>query len=188
MDKKKTKSEHETAKADAMQLRDLFTDGLKDIYYAENALLKALPEMYEKASDPKLKTAIKDHLLQTQQQVVRLEEVFASLEMKAEGKKCPAIEGILEEGRETVASAAEGPVRDAAIISSSQKVEHYEIASYGTLCAYAKVLNERPALDLLLRTLGEEKKSDCRLSSIADTNLNSQAAGGKHQSKDLNAV
>ncbi len=188
MEKKKTKSENQTAKADAMQLRDLFIDGLKDIYYAENALLKALPEMYEKASDPKLKTAIKDHLLQTQQQVVRLEEVFASLEMKAEGKKCPAIEGILEEGRETVASAAEGPVRDAAIISSSQKVEHYEIASYGTLCAYAKVLNERPALDLLLRTLGEEKKSDCLLSSIADTNLNSQAAGGKHQSKDLNAV
>ncbi|MBH2024908.1 MAG: ferritin-like domain-containing protein [Flavobacteriales bacterium] len=188
MEKKKTTPPKKQANGDAMQLRDLFTDGLKDIYYAENALVKALPEMYENASDPKLKTAIKDHLAQTKQQVVRLEEAFASMGMKAEAKKCPAIEGILEEGRETVSSAAEGPVRDAAIIGSSQKVEHYEIASYGTLCAYAKVLNEREALDLLLRTLGEEKKSDCLLTTIADTNLNSQAAAGKHKSKDINAV
>lgn len=188
MEKKKSTSPKKPANGDAMQLRDLFTDGLKDIYYAENALLKALPKMYEKASHPKLKTAIKDHLAQTQQQVVRLEEAFASMGMKAEGKKCPAIEGILEEGRETVSGAAEGPVRDAAIIGSSQKVEHYEIASYGTLCAYAKVLNEKDALDLLLRTLGEEKKSDVLLTTIADTTLNSQAAAGQHQSKDLNAV
>ena len=188
MDKKKTNTATKPANGDAMQLRDLFTDGLKDIYYAENALVKALPEMYEKASNDKLKTAIKDHLAQTEQQVLRLEQAFESLGMKAEGKKCPAIEGILEEGRETVSNAAEGPVRDAAIIGSSQKVEHYEIASYGTLCAYAKVLNEKEALDLLLRTLGEEKKSDALLSTIADTTLNSQAAAGKHKSKDLNAV
>lgn len=95
---------------------------------------------------------------------------------------------ILEEGRECMAKAAEGPVRDAAIIGSAQKVEHYEIASYDTLAAYAKTLDAREALELLLRTLGEEKKSDCLLSVIADTNLNSQAAGGQHQSKQIQAV
>lgn len=172
----------------AMTLNDLFTDGLKDIYYAENALVKALPEMYEKATSDKLKTAIKDHLMQTKMQVVRLEQVFESLGRKAEGKRCPAIEGILEEGRESVGNATEGPVRDVAIIGSSQKVEHYEMAAYGTLAAYAKTLNARPALDLLLRTLGEEKKSDCLLSAIADTTLNSQAVAGEHLSKDINAV
>jgi ferritin-like metal-binding protein YciE len=188
MEKKKSNTEKKAENGGAMTLRDLFTDGLKDIYYAEKVLLKALPEMYEKAADQKLKTAIKDHIAQTEQQVIRLEQAFESMGMKAEGKKCPAIEGILEEGRETVGNAPEGPVRDAAIIGSSQKVEHYEIASYGTLAAYAKVLNKREALDLLLRTLGEEKKADCLLSIIADTNLNSQAAAGKHKSKDVNAV
>ncbi len=173
---------------DAAMLMDLFTDGLKDLYYVEQTLVKALPEMYEKASDQKLKTAIKDHLVQTEQQVIRLEKAFESLGMKPEAKQCPAIDGILQEGRESVSKAAEGPVRDAAIIGSSQKVEHYEIASYGTMAAYAKTLNTRDALDLLLRTLGEEKKSDCVLTTIADTNLNSQAAGGKHQSKQFQAV
>ncbi|TXF79008.1 ferritin-like domain-containing protein [Chryseobacterium sp.] len=188
MDKKKNNTEKKPTNGSAVTLRDLFTDGLKDIYYAENALVKALPDMYEKATDQKLKTAIKDHIAQTEQQVLRLEQAFESMGMKAEGKKCKAIEGILEEGSEAVGNAPAGPVRDAAIIGSSQKVEHYEIASYGTLAAYAKVLNERLALDLLLRTLGEEKKADCLLSIIADTNLNSQAAAGKHKSKDINAV
>jgi ferritin-like metal-binding protein YciE len=114
--------------------------------------------------------------------------VFDSLGEKAEGKKCPAIEGIITEGNEVMNSTVEGPVRDAGIIASAQKVEHYEIASYGTLAAFAKTLNARTALDLLLRTLGEEKKSDTLLSYIADTNLNSQAVDGKLQSKDLNAV
>jgi len=169
-------------------LRDLFLDSLKDIYYAENALVKTLPVMFEQATNQKLKTAIKDHLAQTKEQVVRLEMVFDSLGEKAEGKKCPAIEGIITEGNEVINSTTEGPVRDAGIIASAQKVEHYEIASYGTLAAFAKTLNERTALDLLLRTLGEEKKSDTLLSYIADTNLNSQAVDGKLQSKDLNAV
>jgi len=169
-------------------LRDLFLDSLKDIYYAENTLVKTLPLMFEQATNQKLKTAIKDHLAQTKEQVVRLEMVFYSLGEKAEGKKCPAIEGIITEGNEVMNSTTEGSVRDAGIIASAQKVEHYEIASYGTLAAFAKTLNERTALDLLLRTLGEEKKSDTLLSYIADTNLNSQAVDGKLQSKDLNAV
>lgn len=188
METKKKSSPKAEKQQTANGLRDLFTDGLKDIYYAENALVKALPEMYEQASNTKLKTAIKDHLAQTKMQVVRLEEAFGHLGMKAEAKKCLAIEGILAEGRETVGNAAEGPVRDAAIIGSSQKVEHYEMAAYGTLAAHAKILNEKEVLDLLLRTLGEEKKSDSVLTLIADTELNSQAAGGKHQPKDFKAV
>jgi len=159
METNKTKSKKTEQAAEAGSLRDLFITGLKDIYYAENALLKALPEMYEKATDVKLKTAIKDHILQTEMQVVRLEKSFELLGMKAEAKKCQAIEGIIA-----------------------------EMAAYGTLAAHAKVLNEREVLDLLLRTLGEEKKSDCLLTTIADTELNSQAAGGMHQSKDFKAV
>lgn len=188
MEKKKSPEKAQTNSETSNSLRDFFIDGLKDIYYAENALVKTLPKMMEQATDQKLKTAIKDHLDQTKEQVVRLEDVFKSLGEKAEGKKCHAIEGLLKEGEEIMKETAEGPVRDAGIISASQKVEHYEIATYGTLAAFAKTLNERTALDLLLKTLGEEKKADMLLSYIADTNLNSQAVDGKLQSKDLNAV
>ena len=108
--------------------------------------------------------------------------------LKSECKKFHAIDGIIKEGEVIMEETAEGPVRDAGIIASAQKVEHYEIATYGTLAAFAKTLNERTALDLLLKTLGEEKKSDCLLSTIADTNLNSQAVDGKLQSKNFKAV
>lgn len=188
MDTKKTPAKNGDQPKVAGNLRDFFVDGLKDIYYAEKALVKTLPVMYDNATDQKLKTALKDHLAQTKVQVVRLEKVFDSLGLKAEGKICHAIEGIIKEGNEIIAETDSGPVRDAGIIASGQKVEHYEIATYGTLAAFAKTLNERTALDLLLKTLGEEKKSDCLLSTIADTNLNSQAVENKHQSKDLNAV
>ncbi|QOW11679.1 ferritin-like domain-containing protein [Kaistella flava (ex Peng et al. 2021)] len=186
MDTKKSKSSEK--KTVAKNLKEFFIDGLKDIYWAENALVKTLPKMFDHATDQKLKTAIKDHLAQTKEHVVRLENVFKSMGLKAEGKKCLAMDGIIKEGDEIIEETAEGPVRDAGIIASAQKVEHYEIATYGTLAAFAKTLNEREALDLLLKTLGEEKKSDCLLSTIADTNLNSQAVDGKLQSKDLNAV
>lgn len=185
---KKTKPSKASEKEVATTLKEFFIDGLKDIYWAENALVKTLPKMFEQATDQKLKTALKDHLAQTKEQVVRLEEAFKSMGLKAEGKKCLAMDGIIKEGEEIMEETAEGPVRDAGIIASAQKVEHYEIATYGTLAAFAKTLNERTALDLLLKTLGEEKKSDCLLSTIADTNLNSQAVDGKLQSKDLNAV
>ncbi len=175
-----------TAKESAVAstLQELFIDCLKSTYQAENDLVKALPEMYEAATDPKLKTAIKNHLLQTEQHVKRLEQAFDMLGLPPEGKGCLAIEGIIKEGQKLLTQTAEGPVRDAGIIASSQKIEHYEIAAYGTLAAYAKTLNVQPVLNLLLRTLGEEKKSDVLLSTIADTNLNSQAAAGKHLSKD----
>ena len=172
----------------ATSLQHLFEDGLKDIYWAESALIKALPKLLDKASDNKLKTAIKEHLDQTKDHVMRIESIFELIGQKPVAEKCEAMEGILKEGDSTVQKAMEGPVRDAAIISSSQRVEHYEIAAYGTLAAYAKTLNHREALDLLLLTLGEEKKSDCLLSTIADTNLNSQAMAGEFKPKKIKAV
>lgn len=190
---KKTSSLKEKAQleaaAEVKNLKDLFEDGLKDMYWAENALVQTLPKMFENATDQKLKTAIKEHLDQTIEQVARLENAFESLGKKAEGKKCIAIAGIIEEGEQMMQESQPGAVRDAAIIASAQKVEHYEIAAYGTLAAFAKTLNERPALDLLLKNLGEEKKSDFLLTTIADTNLNSQAMSDSFQAKDeINAV
>lgn len=172
----------------AKNLEDFFLDSLKDIYWAENALVKALPKMFENATDQKLKTAINNHWEQTKEQVKRLDQVFQSLSEKAEGKKCMAMDGLLKEGDEILEETESGAVRDAGIIAASQKIEHYEIATYGTLAAFAKTLNKRPALDLLLKTLGEEKKADCLLSAIADTNLNSQAASSAYQSKKIKAV
>lgn len=184
----KEKAQLEAA-AEVKNLKDLFEDGLKDMYWAENALVQTLPKMFENATDQKLKTAIKEHLDQTIEQVARLENAFESLGKKAEGKKCIAIAGIIEEGEQMMQESQPGAVRDAAIIASAQKVEHYEIAAYGTLAAFAKTLNERPALDLLLKNLGEEKKSDFLLTAIADTNLNSQAMSDSFQAKDeVNAV
>lgn len=194
MEKKKNVAEKSAAKkvqakSDvAKSLYDLFEDGLKDIYWAEHALVHALPKMFENATDNKLKTAIKEHLDQTIAQVARLEEVFASIGSKAEAKKCDAMEGLLKEGESIMQETEAGAVRDAGIISAAQKVEHYEMATYGTLAAYAKTLNERTALDLLLKTLGEEKKADCLLSTIADTTLNSQAMSDSFQAKKINAV
>ncbi len=194
MEKKKNVAEKSVAKkvqakSDvAKSLYDLFEDGLKDIYWAEHALVHSLPKMFENATDNKLKTAIKEHLDQTIAQVARLEEVFASIGSKAEAKKCDAIEGLLKEGESIMQETEAGAVRDAGIISAAQKVEHYEMATYGTLAAYAKTLNERTALDLLLKTLGEEKKADCLLSTIADTTLNSQAMSDSFQAKKINAV
>ncbi len=172
----------------AKSLKDLFEDGLKDIYWAENTLVKALPKMFDAATDVKLKTAIKDHLDQTKEQVKRLEGVFAAIGAEAEGKKCDAMVGLLEEADSVMEEAEEGAVRDAGIIGAAQKVEHYEIATYGTLAAYAKTLNEREALDLLLKNLGEEKKSDGLLTAIADTTLNSQAMSDHFLSKKIKAV
>ena len=176
-------------KADAAKdLKSLFEDGLKDIYWAENALTQALPKMFDNATDGKLKTAIKEHLDQTHEHVSRLKKVFETIGQKAEGKKCDAMEGLLKEGDSIVEETEPGAVRDAGIIGAAQKVEHYEIATYGTLCAYAKTLNNREGLQYLLKTLGEEKKADCLLSAIADTNLNSQAVTQEFQGKKIKAV
>ena len=172
---KKSAAKIPAKKDAAKKLQDLFEDGLKDLYWAEKALTKALPKMQENATAPKLKKAIEDHLGQTHNHVTRLEGCFEALGKKAQAKKCDAMAGLLEEGKGVMEETEPGAVRDAGIIMASQKVEHYEIASYGTLAAFAKVLDEKTCLQHLLKTLAEEKKCDELLTSIADTNLNSQA-------------
>lgn len=163
------------SKAKVKDLNDLFEDGLKDIYWAEKALVKALPKMEKNAENPKLKKAIMQHLKETESHVQRLEDCFKALGKRAVGKKCDAMEGLLEEGKGIMEEAQEGPVRDAGIIASAQKVEHYEIATYGTLAAFAKILDQKDCLKNLLKTLEEEKNCDELLTGIADTNLNSKA-------------
>jgi ferritin-like metal-binding protein YciE len=176
---KKAETAKVPAKKDAAKaLQDLFEDSLKDIYWAEKALTKALPKMAKNATDPELKKAITDHLSQTEEQVIRLEAVFESIGKKAEAKKCDAMEGLLKEGTGIMEETSPGAVRDAGIIAASQKVEHYEIATYGTLAAFAKVLGHKDALNNLLITLEEEKQADQLLTGIADTTLNSEAMKG----------
>ncbi len=162
-------------KGAAKELKDLFEDSLKDIYWAEKALLKALPVMMKNATDEKLKKAIDNHITETEEQIDRLEECFKALGKKAQAKKCDAMQGLLDEGKSIMEETEPGTVRDAGIIAAAQKVEHYEIATYGTLAAFAKVLQEEDCLKHLLATLEEEKKCDELLTKVADTNLNSKA-------------
>lgn len=159
----------------AKDLQDLFEDGLKDIYWAEKALIKSLPKMEKNASSPELKKAINKHLTETSDHIKRLEEAFKSIGKKAEAEKCDAMAGLLDEAKGIMEETAIGHVRDAGIIAAAQKVEHYEIATYGTLAAFAKVLGHKSCLKLLLKTLDEEKNCDKALSDLADTNLNSKA-------------
>ncbi|RZJ75501.1 MAG: ferritin-like domain-containing protein [Flavobacterium sp.] len=160
----------------ASELRELFVDCLKDIYWAENALTKALPKMAQNATSPNLASALKDHLAVTQHQIVRLEQVFELLGEKAEGKKCEAMAGLIKEGEGILEETMPGAVRDAGIIAASQKVEHYEIATYGTLCAFAKTLGENEAGKLLMQTLAEEKEADMLLSDAAYNSINFDAS------------
>lgn len=160
----------------ATALKALFIDSLKDIYWAENALLSALPKMAANATAPLLASAIKEHLGVTKNQVARLETIFDLLGEKAEGKKCEAMAGLLKEGDSILEETVPGPVRDAGIIAASQKIEHYEIATYGTLCAFAKALGENDAAKLLTQTLAEEKESDIILSDAACGSINLKAA------------
>ena len=159
----------------ASNLSELFTDSLKDIYWAENALVSALPKMMANATAPSLISAIKDHLTVTKNQLTRLEKIFELIGEKAEGKKCEAMAGLLKEGDSIVEETMPGAVRDAGIIAASQKIEHYEIATYGTLVAFAKALGENDAAKLLTQTLAEEKEADCVLNDVALNAVNSAA-------------
>ena len=164
------------AKSDAAtDLKDFFEDALKDIYWAEKALTKALPKMEKNATHPQLKEAIATHLKETETHVMRLEECFKSLGLKPEAKKCDAMQGLLDEGKSIMEETKPGAIRDVGIIAASQKVEHYEIATYGSLAAYAKVLGEKKCLSNFLTTLKEEKNCDKLLTTIADTALNAKA-------------
>lgn len=157
-------------------LRKLFIDELKDIYWAEKALVKALPKMAKKATSEELVAAIEDHLAVTETHVERLEQAFEMLGKKAIGKKCEAMEGLVKEAEEIMSETEDGMVRDAGIISAAQKVEHYEIASYGTLVSFANILGEAKVAKLLEQTLTEEKDADQTLTSIAESAINIEAA------------
>jgi ferritin-like metal-binding protein YciE len=156
-------------------LDDLFEDTLKDIYYAENKILKALPKMAKAAQSRELKAAFEKHLKETEGQVVRLEKVFKTIDMAPKGKKCEAIEGIIEEGSEIMKEFKGAPALDAGLVSSAQAVEHYEIARYGTLKRWAEQLGLNDAVKLLDQTLTEEKNTDESLTDLADSMINEHA-------------
>lgn len=162
-------------KSKADGLRELFEDELKDIYWAEKALTKAIPKMIKKATSKDLVAALKDHLKVTEGQVVRCEKVFDMIGKAARGKKCEAMAGLVKEAEEIMSSTEEGVVCDAGIISAAQKVEHYEIASYGTLCAWARTLGEDKVAALLEKTLEEERDADSTLTNVAESSINEEA-------------
>jgi ferritin-like metal-binding protein YciE len=157
-------------------LEDLFVNLLKDIYYAEKQILKALPKMAKKADSDDLRQAFEHHLEETQGQVERLEQVFALCDLKPTAKTCAAIKGILEEGEEDMKEAKDPDVLDAGMIADAQAVEHYEIARYGTMVAWAKQLGMNDAASLLEETLEQEHNADRTLTEIAERSLNREAA------------
>jgi len=158
-------------------LHDLYVEELKDLYSAENQLLKALPKMAKAATAESLREAFEEHLEVTKQQVERLEKIFEGLGKTPKGKKCVAMEGLIEEGSEMIQKKdIEPEVLDAALIAAAQKVEHYEIAGYGTVRTYAKLLGEDDAAELLQETLNEEGEADEKLTSLAESQINLEAA------------
>jgi ferritin-like metal-binding protein YciE len=157
-------------------LNDLFVHTLKDIYFAERQIVKALPKMVKAADSKELAKALESHLEETKEQVARLEEVFKIVGVKAEGEKCPAIEGILKEADELMGSIKDADTRDAAMIGAVQAVEHYEITRYGTLVSWGELLGLKDAVKLLSATLKEEHNADSKLTKIGESKLNKQAA------------
>lgn len=152
-------------------LHEFFVDGLKDIYWAEKALTKAIPKMIKNATSPDLVQALTNHLEETEGQVTRLESVFRSIDKKAQAKKCDAMEGLIKEAEGIMTETEKGTMRDAGIIAAGQKVEHYEIATYGTLATYAGFLGLEQAKSLLAASLAEEKAADEKLTEITPSAL-----------------
>ncbi len=161
------------------QLMKLFEDELKDIYWAEKALTKAIPKMIKNAASQELIDALTSHLGETKNQITRVEQVFESIGKKATAKKCEAMDGLIKEGEDIMESCETGAMCDAGIISAAQKVEHYEIASYGTLRQFAETLGLTKAVSLLEATLHEEKAADEKLSAVATDAINIEAAQEK---------
>jgi len=174
-----TQSNGKSGGMKSSQLMQLFEDELKDIYWAEKALVKAIPKMAKQATSEDLVAALEHHLEETKGQVDRLEQVFESIGKKASAKTCEAMKGLLEEGEGIMDECEAGPMRDAGIISAGQKIEHYEIASYGTLRQFAQTLGLKEAVGLLEQTLEQEKAADQKLTSVAVLAVNIQAASEK---------
>jgi ferritin-like metal-binding protein YciE len=161
---------------DIKNMEDLFLHTLQDIYYAEKQIVKALPEMVENATDPQLKQGFQTHLRETENHVKRLEQVFQLTGNKAKGVDCPAIDGILKEAKEVAGEVEKQPVLDAALVAAAQAVEHYEMTRYGTLISWAKQLGHANVVSLLQQTLDEEKATDKKLTSMAESQVNRKAA------------
>lgn len=173
----------------AKSLRELFVEELRDMYDGEKQLTRALPKMAKAAESEELQTAITAHLEETENQVARLEQVFKSLGEAVRGKKCDGIQGIVDEGKKAIEELEEGPVLDAALIAGAQKVEHYEIASYGTLAYFAEMLGESRAKMLLSETLNEEKAADEKLTQLAKSRVNREAllSAGAEEEEEMAA-
>lgn len=169
-------------------LHDLFVETMKDVYYAENAILKALPKMAKAANAKDLKAAFSAHLEETKGQIERLVEVFEILGVKPAGKECPAIMGLIEESETLISDKLEPAILDAGLLGAAQAVEHYEMARYGTLRAWADQLGLDNAARLLEQTLAEEKATDAKLSVLALGGINTDADNGKQRSKTRNGA
>lgn len=165
------------------RLRKLFLDELRDLYDAENRIVKALPKMAKAAESEKLRSGFQGHLEQTKEHVERLKQIMTSMDEKASGKKCPGMVGILEEGEELMDEDYEGSVKDAALISAAQRVEHYEIAAYGCVRTWAQALGENEAAELLEKTLKEEKETDAKLTELAEQ-INTSANNSEEQESE----
>jgi ferritin-like metal-binding protein YciE len=161
---------------DIKTMDDLFVHTLRDIYYAEKQILKSLPEMIEKATDPSLKQAFQTHLGETKNHVTRVEQVFKMHGVDAKGIDCPAIDGILDEASEVAGEIADKQVLNAGLVAAAQAVEHYEITRYGTLIAWAKQLGRNDCASVLQKNLDEEKAADKKLTELAESKLNLKAA------------
>jgi ferritin-like metal-binding protein YciE len=161
---------------DIKTMNDLFVHTLRDIYYAEKQIVKALPDMVEKATDPQLKQGFQTHLRETENHVKRLDQVFQMIGQKAQGVDCPAIDGILKEANNVAGEVDNKSVLDAALIAAAQAVEHYEMTRYGTLIAWANELGRKDCVALLQQTLDEEKATDKKLTSMAESQVNRKAA------------
>jgi ferritin-like metal-binding protein YciE len=161
-------------------LHSAFVDELRDTYDAEKQLTKALPKMAKAASSPELRAAFEKHLTETRTHVERLEAVFASIDEKARGKHCDGMAGIIDEGKAKMKEDLDDATMDASLIAAGQRVEHYEIAAYGTLAAWAKAMDHSEAANLLVMTLEEEKSADEKLTQIAEGSVNREAATTAH--------
>ena len=182
---RKTKNAEASSQNENSQLEKFFVDALKDIYWAEKHLTKALPKMQKAATSEELQQAIEEHLNQTKEHVNRLEQVFDQLGEKAQAKKCEAMEGLTKEGDSVVEETEDGTsTRDVGIIVSAQKVEHYEISAYGSLITLAKTMGQDEIADILSQTLEEEKEADQLLTQIAENSINWQAEEEGEESEE----